>query len=1020
MKQSFLKRSILVAAAVVLSGLSLYAQQNVTVSGVVTDPSGLPIVGAAVFEQGTGNGVSTDIDGKYSISVRAGAALTYSCIGYTEQTHVVSAGGTVNVVLTDDSTLLDETVVIGYGVQKKSDVTGAIASVGRDALENRSVSDVAAALTGKSAGVQVISSSGQPGEIGTIRIRGLSSNSSSATAPLYIVDGLQISNLSTVDPQNVESIEILKDAASAAIYGAQAGNGVVLITTKTGKRGEGRIFYDGSWTVEKLGYAPTMMNAAQYIDYMTSSAVFTQSLVDEYWDGRTDTDWFGEAFPGGHAVRHTVGLQGANDKGSYYTSLSYVGHDGILYGDRDKFKRTNVQLNADYRIKDWLKIGTTNTFTMRRTLYMGAMHAGEDTMMAMVYALDPLTPMLYPANDPPVYIQDALKAGYPVITTPDGDYISSSQFVSRSFNPLFFTYRYTDSWNKSYDLNGTMYANLTPFKGLVITSRFGYHFGAYDSYIYLEPYWASGTQSSANYSLENSISYGLGYQWENFANYSHTFGRKHNFDAMAGMSWHESNSSWIQASGDKLSDYAENFRFISFITSDAADEVAGAPFRSATLSYFGRLGYNYDNRYFLQLSFRADAFDSSYLAASNRWGRFPSISLGWNITNEPFMKNRNKDALSFLKLRASYGTNGNIAALGSGYTYDATVSIGESSYQMSDGSTITLASYPSKLSNPSLKWETSRQLDLGLDARFLSDRLTLGVDCYNKDTDDLIVAVTPSYTTGQSSVFMNSGSVNNKGVEIELSWKDAVGDFSYGISGNIARNRNKVTYLDPTLTRINGTYVSNNHYATVFEEGYPVWYMRGYVFDGVDPETGASTFKDITDDGEITEADQTMIGSAQPDFTYGLTLAARYKGFDFTVSGSGSQGNDIWFGMLRSDCKDRNLPAVFYTDAWKKTGDTARYPVYGEEVSSYYYRSSACIYDGSYFRVNQIQLGYSLPKKLLGKVRAYVSLDDFFTFSKYIGFDPVTAGDDSSLGMGIDRGTYPSAKKVMFGLNLSF
>ena len=309
--------------------------------------------------------------------------MVYSCIGYAESQQKVTETGEIIVVLADDTTLLEETVVVVYGVQKKSDITGSIASINSDALQNRSVNDVASALAGKTSGVQVISTSGQPGSIGTIRIRGVSSNSSSATNPLYIVDGLQVSSLNNVDPQNIKSIEILKDAASAAIYGAQAGNGVVLITTKTGINGEGNIFYNGSYTFEELGYHPKMMNARQYIDYMTTAGAFTQSLVDEYWDGNTDTNWFKEVFPGGSAMRHTIGAQGANDKSSYYAALSTTSHDGMLYGNKDTFKRLSIQLNADYKIKKWIKIGTTNTFTYRKTLYMDSVNGNMQSDPSM-------------------------------------------------------------------------------------------------------------------------------------------------------------------------------------------------------------------------------------------------------------------------------------------------------------------------------------------------------------------------------------------------------------------------------------------------------------------------------------------------------------------------------------------------------------------------------------------------------------------------------------------------------------
>ena len=1021
-KSVFMRLTIIVAAFLV--GISAFAQK-VTVSGTVSDPSGQPVIGAAIFEKGTTNGTSTDVDGKYTIAVKSGATLVYSCIGYAETTRTAVAG-TIDVTLADDTTLLEETVVIGYGVQKKSDVTGAIASVGKDALENRSVNDVSGVLAGKTSGVQVISSNGRPGEVGTIRVRGLSSNNSGAAGPLYIVDGLQISSLSNVDPATIKSIEVLKDAASAAIYGAQAGNGVVLITTKTGAKGQGKIFYDGSYTIENLGYHPKMMNATQYIDYMLKAAQTTQTYIDEYYDGKTDTDWFKECFPGGSAMRHTVGAQGGNDRGTYYTAISILDHDGILYGDRDTYKRLNFALNADYKIKEWLKIGSTNNFTMRTTKTMDSPYGSEDSICARIYSMDPLTPFSLTESQMTDEMKIAKENGENLMTLPNGDYLSATYFVNRSAHPLFGVYRSTESYTKNFNLNGTMYANLTPVKGLTVTSRLGYTFWLTDNFNYTEPYWLSTVLHDNKYYMYNKMQYGLSYQWENFANYSHTFAKKHNLDAMVGMQYRQSNGAWLEAYGDKMIDTAKNFRYMSYIHDEATDQIAGTTTESASIAYFGRLGYNFDNRYFIQATFRADAFDSSYLSATNRWGYFPSVSVGWNVTNEPWMRNVNKDILSFLKIRASYGTNGNISSLGSSYKYDATVGVGASNYQMGTGTETTLATYPTSASNASLKWETSVQQDFGIDARFFRDRLSLGLDLYNKDTDGLLVSVTPSATTGQSSVYVNSGDVNNKGIELELSWKDSIGDFNYSISGNIAHNKNKVTYLDPAIPYINSSVrVSNNFYASRFQEGYPAWYFIGYKFTGVDPATGDPMFEDVDGVEGITEDDLQKIGDPNPDFTYGITFTAEWKGIDFTLFGSGSQGNDIWFARLRSDAQDRNLPAVFYTDAWQKAGDNARYPRYGQMVATQYYRSSGCVYDGSYFRINQMQLGYTLPKKLTEKalisnLRLYVSLDDFFTFSKYIGFDPVTASVNTGDGMGIDMGTYPSAKKVMFGINVSF
>jgi len=1007
-------------AVILFLAVSLPLLAQVRISGTVRDNVG-PMIGASVVEQGTNNGTITGNDGSFALTVKPGATLVISSIGYKDQLIAIGNQTRFNISMEEDNEMLEETVVIGYGVQRKSDVTGAIASVGSEVLENRSVDNVAAAFAGKTSGVQVISSSGDPSSIGTIRIRGISSNNNGASNPLYIVDGLLVSSLSTVDPQNVKSIEILKDAASAAIYGAQAGNGVVVITTKTGEKGNGRFFYNGSYTIQKLGYHPTTMNAREYIDFMTTAGALSQSTLDDYWDGKTDTDWFKFLFPGGAAQRHTFGVQGGNEKGSYYTSISYLTNNGMVYGERDVFNRLNFQLNADYQIKKWFKIGTTNTFQIRKTPTGSGRMSGA---MTGAFTLDPLTPPLaYPGNMPR-YMQNMLDNGYDVLTVPTGEYITTSMFNERTTNPLANIYSTTDGASENYNFNGTLYANLTPFKGFTFTSRLGYAFSVGEGWTYNEPYYINGVNQRTTYNLSDSIDYTLRYQWENFINYTYTVARVHKFDAMAGMSYIESNGVNVNASTDKLTEYAANFRYLDYSHADAVKGIGGTHSKSANMSYFGRLGYSYANRYFLQVSFRADAFDTSKLSAKNRWGYFPSVSLGWTISNEPWMKGVSKDALSFLKLRSSWGINGNINAL-SAYQWATTVKVGASNYQLWNDTEITNASYPATLANADLKWETSKQYDAGIDARFLRDRLTFTLDAYLKDTDDLIVEVTPSYITGYSKTFVNAGSVRNKGIELELGWKDHVGDFGYGISGNISRNVNNVTYLDPTLTHIPGVEIGNTHYATRFQEGYPVWAFFGTKYEGVDPQTGDPIYKDQNDDGKMNEDDNVFVGSAQPAFTYGITLNAEWKGFDLTVFGSGSQGNKIWFAGIRPDYVGRNLPVQFYTDSWKNPGDNSRFPAPKHINTASFLKSTAAIFDGSYFRINQIQFGYTVPRRFLskvglGSVRIYTSLDDFFTFSKYLGFDPSVAGSDAGSGRGLDSGTYPTSKRIMFGLNLSF
>lgn len=994
-----------------------------TVSGLVTDSDGVPLVGVVVSSKQGRTYSLTDSMGKYSIELAGRDELQFSCMGYERYSMVSSPGEHRNVVMAEKYEMMEETVAIGFGVQTKSDVTGSITSIDNKIFANKVSNNIVSAITGVASGIQVISTSGDPDAVGDIRIRGLSSNSSSANTPLFIVDGLLVKSIKQINQQDIESIEILKDAASAAIYGAQAGNGVVVITTKTGHEGSGHIFYNGSYRIERLGWRQKMMNSAQYIDFMTSSGIASPGQVDEYWNGVADTDWQSEMFPGGFASSHNIGLEGGYGNGKYYASVSYLDNDGIVYGDKDRLKRVNFQFNASYQVKDWVKIGSTNTLHYKQTsAENGSMGDDEGSIVSLTYAMSPLSPLTYSPDNLPGFMNELLDNGYNLLKVPSGDYIALTGVSSSTVNPLVKLYRKPESVNENLDLLGTLFVELKPWNLLTFTSRFGYTIENYDDYEYEEPWYAGEQHYEYEYSLEETVKWKLGYQWENYFNFRKTLAGAHNIDFMAGMSYIETNSRSVTGKTNELKDYLPNFRYLDFSTSTAIDNVSGTRKKEVSLSYFSRLSYNYSNRYYLQLSFRADAFDTSRLSASNRWGYFPSVSAGWTVTNEPWMSGVDKSRLSFLKLRACWGVNGNIGVL-SGYPYASTITIGGSSYALGTDGSLTLASYPSKLANESLKWEESVQTDLGIDARFLDSRLTATLDIYDKHNNGLLVSATPSYTTGQTSVYLNAGSVRNTGIEFELGWKDTLGDFFYQIDANISRNKNMVTYLDPSVTRISGANVNNGHKCTYFEKGYPIWYMYGYVYDGVDPETGNNMIRDLDGNGKITTADMTMVGCAQPDFTYGVNLMAQYKGFDLAVSGYGSQGNDIWFSSFPSNSL-RNLPEVFYTKAWRQPGDIASYPRIGQTVTSAYARSSACVYDGSYFRLSQLQLGYSLPEKLVSKImidklRLYVSLDDFWTISDYVGYDPVTAGSNSSSGNGIDRGSYPIPRKFTVGVNIS-
>ena len=1024
---------ILMVFSTLCGGLSASAQTQ-AISGKVIDTGGQPVIGAAVMVPGTTNGATTDLDGNFTLRVAAGTSLEVSCIGYT--TRRATAADGMTITLEDDTEMLEETVVIGYGVQKKSDLTGSVASVREAELQNRSTSDAAAALQGKAAGVQIFNDSGAPGEESSIRVRGISSNGSSGLGPLLIVDGLKVDKIDYLDPSMIESMEVLKDAASAAIYGAQAGNGVILITTKNGgnnKSKDGNIFYNYKITLSQLGHHAQVMNAKQYIDWqqqLGNLGSIDDLIATGVWDGKTDTNWADVLYGTGVTHNHTFGAQGGNDRGSYFLSLNYVDEDGMARGNTDTYKRFTAQINADYKIKSWFQVGTNTSIERRKQQKIGehSEYAGSSAGLLGTLVIDPLTPVYYTydelTKDMKKYVDNGERKVYGPADNPDLYYAVSKILEGDGINPLIYRDR-NQKKEEGWQIRGTVYANLTPIKGLVITSRLGYRIKQKYESNFEEPYHANAKAYSKKYTISASSSQDYYYQWENFANYNVTIAQKHSIGAMAGMSYTYSDSRGVGASldgSDPLKGYAENFRYLSQDNGSGTKGISGgSPSQSAQISYFGRLIYSYDNRYSIQGNFRADAFDSSKLSLKNRWGYFPSVSVGWTISNERFIKdNVGKDILSLLKIRGSWGVNGNIAVL-SGYPWSSAISYNSASYQFTDADTASLGSKPSGLANPDLTWETSVQTDLGLDLRMFNNRLTFGLDWYNKDTRDLLVSVSPVAEVGISRHTVNAGSVNNTGWEFELGWQDSIGDFHYSINGNLSTLKNKVTYLEPSVGHQKGSDFGNMKFSTWFETGYPVWFFRGYQYAGVNAENGKPDY--YAADGSLTQApvdaDMGYMGSALPPVSFGLTLHMDWKGLDFTVFGTGAAGHQLMPCVYRVDHSQINSLVYFYEECGKSL------PKIENILTKEFWSSSAVVFRGDFFKIKQIQLGYTLPQKwtkkiMISNLRVYASMDDWFVITKYPGFDPETASTSSSSGMGLDKGSYPNSRKLMFGINVSF
>lgn len=1022
MRNNAVKR-LAMSALFLLAGMPfLLAQNQIKVSGKVTDDLKESMIGVSVFEKGTTNGVITDLDGNYMLSVKEGAVIVYSYIGYVTQ-EKKAVPGVMNVTLKEDTKTLDEVVVVGYGVQKKSSVTGAISQVKTEDMQNRTISNAPAALQGKTAGVQVIQTSAAPGSSPTVRVRGYSSNVSSN--PLYVVDGVRLSDISGIDPNDIASMEVLKDAASAAIYGAEAGNGVVLITTKKGKSGQGKITYDFQFSSQSLARVPKMLSAEQYIDYMVEANTFTEDYLLQNWDGVTNTAWTDVAFENSRMQKHNIAFTNGSDRGNYYLSLTYLDDNGIVKGNADTYKRLTATINSEYEIKPWLKVGTTNQIEKYNVRSVSTNNE-YGSLLTSILQLDPLTPDTYTYENLPTHMLTALNSGKHLLQDDNGNYYAVSKFFAgEQYHPMIMRDNNIGK-NSGFNVNGSVYADFKPFKGFTFTSRFGYRLSGTRSSTTDLPFYGNATQSRDYVGQSNTSSTTIYYQWENFANYMKTFGQ-HTVTAMVGMSYQESTYDYVNGSlspneEDALKKNDPLFYYLNYASASAIKGVGGEKTRSAKLSYFGRVGYEFAGRYLLQASLRADAADLSLLPATNRWGYFPAVSVGWTVSEEKFFAPL-KDHVSSLKLRASWGQNGSLAAL-SGYAYSTDMALG-GLYPFVMGNSYITSAAPSTMGNDELKWETSEQINVGIDARFLNDRLTFCMDYFDKKTKDLLVSgTTPSLIIGGSTSPMNAGNVSNKGWEFELGWRDRIGSFNYGVRANLATLKNKVTYIDPSITRLSGV---NFHTSTItyFEEGYPVYYFRGYKFKGVDPATGDPTFYDLDESGDLNDGDLAYIGDAIPDFTYGITLTAGWKGFDLTVFGTGSQGNDIFNCINRPDFAASNkMKEVFYDNRWTASNPNGSVPRAGATNMDKYQISDALVYDGSFFKIKQIQLGYTFPKNWMkklcvGNLRIYGSLDDFFTFTKYPGFDPEAAANSTS-GMGIDKGSYPCSKKVVLGFNIEF
>jgi len=986
-----------------------------TISGTVKDANGMPLPGVTVIEKNTSNGAATDFDGQFTLDVSStDAVLVFSSLGYKTQEVAVGSSATLAIQMVEDAAALDEVVVVGYGTKKKSLLTGAISSVDTKAIKSASNQRVEQVLQGRTSGVTVSSSSGAPGAGAQIRIRGTGSSGNSE--PLYIVDGMKTSSIVDIAPGDIANMEILKDAASAAIYGTEGANGVVIITTKGGKSGGIKVGFNSQLGTQFLNTDFELMNGSQFAQYMNEAGI--ASVVDN----GINTNWIDETFSSAPTKRYDVSVSGATDnaKHSFYLSASNLKQNGIIASENSSFNRTTMRLNLKSELTEWLEVGGNMSLSSRERF---GIQENSDVRGVVQNALiiDPLTPVFYEDGQVPQSVLDrATNNNVPLITNSNGRVYGSPSFsTGEVLNPVAFATELNRSNFIGSQFLSTVYVKLKPVKGLEITSRFGLEKTNNDNRNTVIPYFVSSEAANTLYSGSQSRNRDRRWLWENFANYTTTIG-KHDIGALVGYSAEDRDVENIVSRNFAIpiADFT-GFDFNQTYPGQQTNVVN--PFADNLVSAFGRLSYGYDEKYLFEASFRADKSDKFF--GDKKIGYFPAFSAGWVVSNEDFWNDGGK--INYLKLRGSWGQNGSKANIAGnpGQTFITRLDGGgrDFSYLGNGGAQIT------GFANPGLLWETSEQTNVGVDLRAYNNKLRFSTDYYKKTTRDLLVQngglISPGSAGFQFNPF-NAGTVENSGFEFELGYGDTTSSgFTYDVNLNLSTLKNvvkEILFVPEGTSLVGASAQQNPDGVTRFTEGLPAWYFFGFETNGIDPATGEVIKVDTDESGTVNNLDKTFIGSPHPDVLFGGNVALGYKNFDFNVQFQGTIGNEIMATYHQPSRPITNKPLHFFTNRWQQPGDNASYPGAANVISTY--DSDLVVDDGSYMRIKQIQLGYTFPKSLLENsvlrnLRMYVSLDDYFTFTKYRGLDP-EVGNFSFNSVGVDRGFYPTAARAIFGLSV--
>ena len=985
-----------------IMSIPMFAQQH-SVKGTVVDQNGQPIIGMTVMEQGTQNGTTTDIDGNYQITVSSGeAVLEFTALGYQTVVEAVNNRSAIDITSAEEAMVLDAVVAIGYGSVRKKDLTTAVSTVSTEDMKLRPVTEASGFIQGKVAGVTVQQTSGQPGSGMTIRVRGASSIASS-NDPLYVVDGVPVGTgsyaIAYLSPQDIETMQILKDASSAAIYGSRAANGVVLITTKQGKKSKGaQVNFSAYVGLQDVRRSYEVLNTAEYLDLMDELGSSAFSCPEEERALLKDqTDWFEETYQTGVTQNYQISVSNANDKMKYYVGAGYSDEQGVLSSAFNK--RINVKANAESELFDWLTVGTNLAYSHYKNngIISGTGSNRAGVVMAVIN-----TPTYAPVYD-------------------ENGVFYTKFYGANLTTPLENVARTKDNYTQTDRMLLTGYAQINfsknfNFKSTVSMDRRWVH-----SYSFLDPQTTSyGREQNGTASSERSDDMRMVY--DNIFTYNNTWNGKHNFEAMAGTS--ATTSRWENLWGSRSNFSDENWEAIFGLNGGNKGDLRGQSqgfSEWAIMSYLGRVSYNYDSKYYLTVNFRADG--SSKLAPGNRWGYFPSASAAWRISGEEFMSD--VTWINDLKLRVGWGQQGNQSGLGD---YAWVQRYGMNYYNWTEEdyafSTPTVGGQ-SNIGNKDLTWETTTQTNVGIDWSMFNSRLIVTLDGYYKYTRDLLLNV--PLPSPYPNIYRNEGEMSNWGLELAISSVNfEKKDFSWTTDFNISMNRNKLESLDlKTVYYYTKTSEMFSDYCIRMTPGQPLSMFWGYKSLGVDPETGMIMYEDINGDGKVNSSDKQYIGNANPLFTGGMTNTLTWKGLSLSVLMTASVGNDI-YNASKIDMVSMLTGANQIKDVvrrWRVPGMITDVPKAGEVENLK--TSSRWIEDGSYLKIKNITLSYNithpaLRKANIARIQPYITLDNMITFTNYSGYDPEMSQYTSATSMGVDWGTYPCVRSVVFGVNIDF